>query len=108
MIRVAFVGLAIAATALGQAWALDLEGAKRQIADRLRDPESVRFRGLYTVPFDGELKYLCGYVNARNAFGGYTGFLPFAALVHDRGGVVSTDFGTSEFNIRMIQRTCGR
>lgn len=51
-----------------------LEGLKRE----LRDPYSAVFAELVTVSLDGDsIAYLCGTVNAKNAFGGYSGVTPF-------------------------------
>lgn len=44
----------------------------------LKDPESARFAGIRAVRGDSGLVYVCGYVNSRNGFGGYTGFEAFA------------------------------
>lgn len=51
---------------------------------QMRDPSSVSFRNLVIVHVAGGAKTwensaVCGEVNARNGFGGYTGFVPFIA-----------------------------
>lgn len=51
---------------------------------QMRDPGSVSFRNLVIVHVAGGAKTwensaVCGEVNARNGFGGYTGFVPFIA-----------------------------
>ncbi len=49
----------------------------------LKDSQSARFRNSYfrgSVGGDGEIHLtLCGEVNARNSFGGYSGWRPFYA-----------------------------
>jgi hypothetical protein len=48
----------------------------------MRDPSSARFRNLYAVNVgttERPMPVVCGEVNARNAFGGYTGFIQFYA-----------------------------
>ena len=47
----------------------------------LKDPDSARFSNLraFREP-DGTIT-ACGYVNARNSYGGYTGDVPFAISV---------------------------
>ena len=47
--------------------------AKATILTMLKDPDSARFRDIKS---SGDV--LCGMVNARNGFGGYTGFVPFS------------------------------
>lgn len=61
---------------------------KKQIAAavraELKDPDSAEFR--WPIPKDKNI--YCGWVNAKNSFGGYIGFQPFAVI----GGVgVKTD-----------------
>lgn len=51
---------------------------------QMRDPSSVSFRNLVIVHVAGgartwENSAVCGEVNARNGFGGFTGFVPFIA-----------------------------
>lgn len=55
------------------------EGAKTLVMLELRDPASAVFTGLrYRAPAKyGET--VCGYVNARNGFGGYVGAVRFVA-----------------------------
>jgi hypothetical protein len=59
--------------------------AKQALLDRLRDADSAKFRNVFVSrgpAFDVQADYtlfLCGEVNARNEFGGYTGFTRFAA-----------------------------
>lgn len=48
------------------------------VRDSLVDPDSAKFRGLYFSKVHG-LQYMCGFVNARNSMGGYTGYRPFYA-----------------------------
>ena len=56
-----------------------------QVAAHLKDPYSARLGGVagFSMPADGPNKVfgVCGAVNAKNGFGGYTGFSPFAAQV---------------------------
>lgn len=47
---------------------------KEAVVKDFLDPESARFRGV-VVAESG--KVLCGFVNAKNSFGGYVGFRPF-------------------------------
>ncbi len=55
----------------------------------LRDADSARFRWL---PFDPSKSHYCGWVNAKNAFGGYTGFQPFEASIQtdDKGHITNS------------------
>ena len=81
---VAFVSLtaassAYSATASGAAAPLAAK-AKRIIAQRLVDPDSLTVTGtrLASAIIDGrEVKLLCGEYNSKNRFGGFVGFKPF-------------------------------
>ncbi len=48
----------------------------KAITDQLKDPESARFKWIKMV---GDSIYYCGLVNAKNSYGGYTGYKPFDA-----------------------------
>lgn len=55
--------------------------AKRVISSQLKDPASLQIRNFRVLraPVQGKtLTIACGEYNARNAFGGYTGFSTFA------------------------------
>jgi hypothetical protein len=51
------------------------------VRDSLKDPDSAKFSGLYAVKrIDGQGPTgLCGYVNAKNSYGGYVGKKRFFA-----------------------------
>lgn len=50
--------------------------AKKLVREQLKDPDSANFKHL-TVYSKNEMLYVCGEVNAKNEFGGYTGFSRF-------------------------------
>ncbi len=52
--------------------------AKEAVRANLRDPGSAEFRDVVVVRKPGSIA-VCGEVNARNGFGGYTGFTQFMA-----------------------------
>lgn len=58
------------------------ELGRRAVLAQLRDPSSARFGKSL-----GRLKYgkrvACGFVNAKNGFGGYTGETPWVMVVED-------------------------
>lgn len=49
------------------------------VKERLKDPDSAKF-GKFAAgrTLDGSIR-VCGYVNSRNSFGGFTGMSPFSA-----------------------------
>ena len=48
--------------------------ARRYVSQRLRDPSSATFQNETTSERIGDAKLVCGEVNAKNGFGGFTGF----------------------------------
>jgi len=67
-----------------------IQRTEQKIRNAMKDPESARFshvhlywddegNGLLGDPArkDGKFPHVCGYVNAKNAFGGYVGFVRF-------------------------------
>lgn len=68
----------------------EFAAARSAVTAQLRDPDSARFgrlrRGLHGA--------VCGAVNARNGYGGYSGAMPFAWSQED--GVIAYDFPTEE------------
>lgn len=51
--------------------------AQARVKQQLRDPRSAVFHEMTIKTVAGE-RGICGEVNAKNAFGGMTGFIPFA------------------------------
>jgi hypothetical protein len=84
-----FVAAAVAQQA--PAAAAEISPAQRQLAEdlvrkELKDPPSALFEGLVARPdANGRSLHICGWVNARNSFGGYVGRKPFYAIVTESG-----------------------
>jgi hypothetical protein len=51
--------------------------ARERLATELKDPYSTQFRDLREQQTAG-MRLICGKVNAKNSYGAYTGFKPFA------------------------------
>lgn len=68
------------------------------VKQRLKDPASATFRDFKAVTDTKGLISVCGYVNAKNGFGGYTGDEPFTgAFAGERFiavGIGGTDIET--------------
>lgn len=74
--------------------AQELRQAQSVVAGQMKDPASVQFRGdrAFTMS-NGDVAF-CGEVNAKNSYGGYTGFEPY--WVRMRGGAVASSiFGNA-------------
>jgi hypothetical protein len=70
-----------------------------QVKDKLLDGESARWRWPKHV---AEFGLYCGFVNAKNRMGAYTGFTPFMVL----GGVGDGPKSTGEYKVFSV--TMGR
>jgi len=59
------------------------DAARKQVKSALKDPDSAQFQNIrgYTFSGPGGGYVVCGQVNGRNSFGGYTGFQPFRTNV---------------------------
>lgn len=57
----------------------EIDQAKARIANLLKDPSSAQFKNVtYAPPPEGAKSgTVCGWVNAKNSYGGYVGFKPF-------------------------------
>lgn len=55
--------------------------AKQAVLEKTRDPSSVQFKGIVSSANNDSYgqphPVVCGYYNAKNAYGGYIGFEPF-------------------------------
>jgi hypothetical protein len=79
--------------------------AQQQISRVLKDPESAQFRAItiedsptYSPDYPG---IACGQVNARNSFGGYTGYKYFIVM----GGLPMIEDGGNAF-LRLWDKHC--
>lgn len=59
---------------------------KIAVAEHLKDPDSLKLKDVKLAPTeDGTGFTLCGEVNAKNSYGGYTGFSKFRGLYFSAG-----------------------
>jgi hypothetical protein len=98
-----FVFLAIAGYAASpQAKALD--AAKQTVEAGLRDSGSAEFRNIKVFNHGTGRFVVCGEVNARNGFGGMTGYKRFFSMGGDPI-IEGTDFG-SDYGLAWTAATC--
>jgi hypothetical protein len=83
----------------------ELEGARVAVRAMLNDPESAQFTDLRVL----ENGTVCGYVNAKNRFGGYTGKAPFYLLAPNEPtrGMGWTVIGDNDAMARIVRDVCG-
>ncbi|UQN71768.1 hypothetical protein [Burkholderia multivorans] len=66
----------------------ELAALVAKIKNVAKDPESVRIRNVVARRGDDGLFKFCGELNAKNSYGGYTGFQPFSAFAAKNGAHV--------------------
>lgn len=62
--------------------------AKNNVVAAVKDSDSAKFRNLFVSNSGGSLWALCGLVNSKNSFGGYTGYKRFVAFAHPDAPVI--------------------
>ena len=86
---------------------------KKNVKDLLKDPESAQFRNVKVVINTEGKKSVCGQVNAKNSYGGYTGFQSFYAKSNDKIVYLNDDVNyqlagcegkTNELKARELQK----
>lgn len=78
-----------------------VEKGKEMVASSLKDPDSAKFQNVYMVEDSaiGDRHYgvLCGEVNSRNSFGGFTGFRRFVTnFNYSKQGSLEVSYVTLE------------
>lgn len=58
----------------------EVEFIKNKVTETLKDPESARFSDIWALQGSNEKRVFCGYVNAKNSYGGYTGKKMFIVM----------------------------
>jgi len=79
---------------------------RERMRSRLKDPDSAEFRDVFVSYKDAELTQpvVCGELNAKNAFGGFTGYKKFLA-----GGSLQVSEEDMEWNefVELWNGVCG-
>jgi len=68
---------------------------------RLRDPDSAQFQDAFIIG-TSKNRTVCGIVNAKNGFGGYSGYAPFVY----RELSESVEFGSDDNSGSKIKESC--
>ncbi|MGQ7088777.1 hypothetical protein ACUOBA_07390 [Escherichia coli] len=64
-----------------------IEMGESLVRDTLKDPDSAKFES-YFRDFGEDAGYVCGYVNAKNSYGAYTGKKPYYVRIEVKDGKV--------------------
>ena len=85
--------------------AAEVKMAKRAAIDQLKDPESAKFDKIWALSGSNGARTVCGYVNAKNSYGGYTGKKMFTLVDADRVAFEDDDVFGSLFPGICLPRT---
>jgi hypothetical protein len=76
------------------------------VARTLKDPDSAKFDSIAAGRAPDGRVFVCGWVNAKNSFGGYVGRQPFSGQLTD--GAFALSYVGSDYMLRaFIQDQCG-
>ncbi|WP_139800012.1 hypothetical protein [Plesiomonas shigelloides] len=77
-----------------QATASEEKSAKALVVEQLKDPNSAIFGEIWAMKGTNGHRSICGYVNAKNSYGGYTGKKMFNILSISSGNVIIEGSGS--------------
>ncbi|OED41995.1 hypothetical protein AB833_08190 [Chromatiales bacterium (ex Bugula neritina AB1)] len=64
--------------------------AEKLVKSRLKDPKSAKFKDTYFTNLNGS-STVCGQVNSKNGFGGFSGYLNFITIIGLEQTILKTD-----------------
>lgn len=70
----------------------------------LKDPASAIFGARYAASSSAGGVYVCGYINAKNSFGGYTGDRPFSGVLGPKPATVFFVSGISNTDAQIFAK----
>lgn len=76
------------------------------VKSRLSDPDSARFGGYALATRPTGIRLVCGWVNAKNRFGGYTGNRPYMVMLIGTDGASLIDVGGTDATAEAILGQC--
>ena len=86
----------------------DIQEVKAGVARGLKDPYSAMFGGMRATLRQDGMVTVCGYVNAKNSFGGYVGMTPFMGLLAKKPVLyfAATGMGGTSIETQVIFDMC--
>lgn len=85
--------------------ASDVKNIQSSMRAQMKDPDSTRFGAISGARYaDGDL-YVCGWVNGKNSYGGYTGMMPYAGHYYAQKKQIDVAVGGAR-DLRIIQQMC--
>lgn len=87
--------------------AAQVTAVQNGVRGALKDPESARFGSIVAGTNSKGTIISCGWVNAKNSFGGYTGEKPFMGVLTS-GGFAPVAVGGDRNEVEVTMRMCAR
>lgn len=92
----AFAGAAHSASILDDSFPkkapITFDEMHKAVSKDFIDPSSAQYKGISLHDQPGRGLALCGWVNSKNSFGGYTRFYPFGMLIASDLAMVNDDY----------------
>lgn len=88
--------------------AAQLSAIKEGVAKSLRDPASAQF-GAIVMGESGDGHFpVCGYVNGKNGYGGYSGMTPFLGGINPDGSFGLAGMGGTDIETLSTRQVCAK
>lgn len=84
------------------------EQVKADVKSKLKDPDSARFGTMAASKSAEGVVMVCGWVNAKNSYGGYTGEMPFYGIFVYSTKFILNDIGSDKYDSYAIITVCER
>jgi len=84
-----------------------IQAVHNGVRGALKDPESARFGSIVAGTDTKGVVIACGWVNAKNSFGGYTGEKPFMGVLTS-GGFAPVAIGGDRYRVEATMSMCAR
>lgn len=85
----------------------DTEDVNAGLRREVRDPSSLQTGGMIATG-RGSSVWVCGWLNARNGFGGYAGPVPFHGLLDRERGTFGALIGDNSSAREIVLRLCDK
>ena len=83
----------------------DVKMVQDAVQYKMKDPSSTTFRNIGAVQkSDGSIG-VCGEVNSKNSFGGYSGFMPFSGTISNGSFSIMT-IASNDETAGFVARSC--
>jgi len=76
------------------------------VRDVLKDPDSAQFGTIKAARKPDGVTTVCGYVNGKNSYGGYTGMTPFVGVMLSGGGFSVAALGGPGYESQATINVC--